>query len=54
MGAGDFQLRQETRELRQEIKAGFERIDDRFERMQRMMLGAAVAVIVTLIGAPHL
>lgn len=50
VGSLDGQMgeqRQETRELRQDTKAGF-------ERMQRTMLGAAVAIIVALIGSPHL
>jgi hypothetical protein len=46
--------RQDMRELRQGMKTGFERIDDRFERMQRAMLGSCVLIIVALIGAPHL
>jgi len=32
----------------------FERLEDQFERLQRMLFGAAVAVILALIGAPHL
>jgi glutathione S-transferase len=44
----------ELLEQRREIKAGFEKLDDRFERMQWYLLGAAVTIIVALIGAPHL
>jgi hypothetical protein len=32
------------------MKASFERIDSRFERMQRQLLGACVLVIVALIA----
>jgi hypothetical protein len=44
----------ELLEQRREMKAGFQRMDDRFERMQWYLLGAAVTIIVALIGAPHL
>jgi outer membrane murein-binding lipoprotein Lpp len=44
----------QMREQRLETKAGLERLDDRFERMQWYLLGAAVTIIVALIGAPHL
>ena len=44
----------ELLEQRREIKAGFEKLDDRFQRMQWYLLGAALTIIVTLIGAPHL
>jgi uncharacterized coiled-coil protein SlyX len=46
--------RQEMRQLRQEMKAGFERVDDRFARMQWIMFGTAVSIIITLIGALQL
>jgi predicted RNase H-like nuclease (RuvC/YqgF family) len=39
--------RLETSELRREMKAGF-------DRMHRSLLGAATAIIVAMIGAPHL
>jgi flagellar capping protein FliD len=52
-------------ELKAEMKAGFDRMearfekvderfekmDERFERMQQMLLGGAVAIIVSLIGS---
>jgi hypothetical protein len=44
----------ELREQRKEMKAGFDRLDDRFVRMQWYLMGAAITLIVTLIGAPHL
>lgn len=44
----------ELLEQRREMKAGFEKMDERFERMQRHLLTAAVAIVVALIGAPHL
>jgi len=34
----------EMREQRREMKAGFERVDDRFERMQRTMLNGVIAL----------
>ncbi|HET8863117.1 MAG TPA: hypothetical protein VFM94_07695 [Solirubrobacterales bacterium] len=40
----------EMREWRQEMKAGFERVDDRFERLQQTMFRAAVLIVVALIG----
>ena len=44
----------ELREQRRDMKAGFERVDDRFERLYRVLIGSAAAIIVALIGAPHL
>lgn len=44
----------ELLEQRREMKVGFQRLDDRFERMQRYFLGAAVAIIVAMLSAPHL
>jgi len=44
----------ELLELRREMKAGFEKLDDRFGRMQWYWLGAALTIIVALIGTPHL
>jgi hypothetical protein len=41
-------------EQRREMRAGFARLDERFASMQRTMFGAAVAVSVALISAPHL
>jgi hypothetical protein len=38
------------REQRQEMKAGFERVDDRFERMQRLMIQFCGLMIAALIG----
>jgi hypothetical protein len=32
------------------MKEGFDRIDDRFERMQQTMFGSTVLIIVALIG----
>lgn len=46
--------RLEMREQRLETKAGLEKLDDRFERMQWYLLGAAVTIIVALITASHL
>lgn len=40
----------ELREQRQEMKAGFESIGDRFDRMQRMMFQSSVIFIAALIG----
>jgi hypothetical protein len=48
------QNRAELLEQRREMKAGFEGIGDRFDRLRRTLLGAAGAIIVALIGAPHL
>lgn len=39
----------ELREQRREMKAGFERIDDRFERMQRLMVQAVVGLSASFI-----
>ncbi len=33
------------------MRAGFEKLDDRFERMQRTMLWAAVTIIVALLAS---
>jgi hypothetical protein len=47
----------DMRELRQEMKAGFERVDDRFERLHRLMVvgvlalsGVYVAGFAALVG----
>jgi hypothetical protein len=40
----------DMRALRSEMKAGFDKIDKRFEAMQRLMLQSSVLVIVALIG----
>lgn len=36
--------------LRSEMKAGFERMDDRFEQLYRLLFGAAASAVVALIG----
>ena len=36
--------------LRVEMKEGFERVDDRFERMYRLLCGAAAGIIASLVG----
>jgi hypothetical protein len=41
----------ELLEQRREIKAGFERLGERLDRMQRTMLWAAVTIIVALLGS---
>jgi uncharacterized coiled-coil DUF342 family protein len=48
------QIDAELREQRREMHAGFVRLDERFASIQRTMFGAAVAIAVALIGAPHL
>jgi len=48
------QVEGELREQRRDMKAGFERVDDRFERLYRVLIGAAAAIIVAMISAPHL
>ena len=41
----------ELLEQRREMKAGFEGLNERFDRMQRTMLWAAVTIIVALLGS---
>ncbi len=59
------QVDKDMREQRQETKIGFERVDKDmrelrqetkagFERMQWTLIGVAGAIVVALIGAPHL
>jgi chromosome segregation ATPase len=48
------QVDRDLRELRQETRAGFEKLNDHFRRMQWTLIGAAGAIIASLIGAPHL
>lgn len=36
--------------LRVEMKEGFERVDDRFDRMYRLLFGAAAGVVASLVG----
>lgn len=50
MEKGFMRVDAELREQRQEMKAGFERVDDRFERMQRLMTQLCGMIIVALIG----
>jgi hypothetical protein len=40
----------EIHDLRSETKAGFDKVDARFEAMQRLMLQSSVLVIAALIG----
>jgi hypothetical protein len=40
----------EIRALRVETKAGFERMDERFERMHRLMLQLGGGILVALLG----
>jgi hypothetical protein len=47
-------LDRQMREQRKEMKEGFDRIDDRFERLYHVLIGAATAIVVAVIGAPHL
>jgi hypothetical protein len=39
----------ELRELQRETKAGFERLDDRFDRMQRAAIQAAVGLASSMV-----
>jgi len=41
----------ELLEQRREMKAGFETLNERFDRMQRTMLWAAVTIIVALLAS---
>jgi chromosome segregation ATPase len=40
----------ETRAIRAAMKAGFERVDDRFDRMYRLMLQLGGGTLVALLG----
>jgi len=40
----------DIRDLRDEMKAGFKKIDERFEAMHRLLLQSSILVIVALIG----
>lgn len=42
-------LDRELREQRHEMKAGFERVEDRFERMQHLMVQVTVAISGSMI-----
>jgi hypothetical protein len=44
----------EGRLLRSEMRDGFARIDERFDQLTRFLLVAALAIVVALIGAPHI
>ena len=48
------QVDRDLREQRQETKAGFEKLNDHFRRMQWTLIGVAGAIVASLIGAPHL
>ena len=58
VGRIDAELLEQRREVRTSLdkvdsnmRAGFEKLDDRFERMQRTMLWAAVTIIVALLAS---
>jgi hypothetical protein len=51
LGTQMGEIRHELREERKETKAGFEKLGERFDRMQRTMLWAAVTIIVALLGS---
>jgi tetrahydromethanopterin S-methyltransferase subunit G len=51
VGQGFADLRTEMREGFAQMDARFDKIDDRFERMQQALFAAAVAIIVALIGS---
>lgn len=40
-------------DLSAKVDRGFERVDERFDNLQRMLFWA-VSIVITLIGAPHL
>ena len=50
LGGQMREQRQEMRELRLDTKAGFERIDDRFERLYHVMIGTGGLIVAALIG----
>lgn len=43
------EMRHEMKDLQKEMKAGFERVDGRFERVERMMTQAAIALSGSMI-----
>ena len=47
-------LAQELQEQRREMRAGFDRIDGRFDRLYHVLVVAAAAIVAAVIGAPHL
>ena len=58
VGRIDAELLEQRREVKagldkvdSNMRAGFEKLDDRFERMQRTMLWAAVTIIVALLAS---
>jgi DNA anti-recombination protein RmuC len=40
----------EIRDLRLEMKAGFDRVDERFEAMHRLMVQGGIVIIAALLG----
>jgi chromosome segregation ATPase len=40
----------DIRDLRRDMKAGFERVDERFEAMHRLMVQGGVVIIAALLG----
>lgn len=54
MKAGFERVDEEFKAIRSEMKAGFERMDAKFDRLTWSLLGAALAIVVALIGAPQL
>lgn len=37
-----------------EMKHGFEAVNDRFDKMYRVLIGSTIAIAVALLSAPHL
>jgi hypothetical protein len=51
LGTQVAEIRHELREERKETKAGFEKLNERLESMQRLMFWAAVTIMVALLGS---
>lgn len=54
MRAGFARVDGEFKAVRSEMRDGFARIDERFDQLTRFLLVAALAIVVALIGAPHI
>lgn len=61
MKAGFDKVDEEFKSVRAEMKTDFDRvnerfdrIDERFDQLTRFLLGGALAIVVALIGAPHI
>lgn len=50
MREGFVRVDGEIKELRREMYTGFDKMNDRFDRLSQILIGGAIAIVVALIG----